>query len=426
MPLVKSLSRSLLLLPLVCLLGGCADREQARHEVVVPWALSGKWFAADLHTHTRFSDGKLSVSELVTLASANECSVLAITDHGDPRVPSVSPEFFEELDAARRKYPAMVVLAGLEWNVPPYGGHEHANLIVQPQIERSVLPQFKSRYDRGFGEASSTVPAALSWVASVTKDASERVLIYNHPLRSRAATPERVESDLAAWLAAGDVIVGFEGGPGHQRRPPSRRYDENLLQDRWDPTAAQIGGAWDRLLERGMSLWGAIANSDYHSDERDYEPCRFSQTFLQVPERSAKGVLQAIRAGSFWAGHGRVLESLVFTVSAPGLVVPASPGETIRFRPGGEVSVRVVAERNSVSPPGPLVSEIIGNCRSGRVELIASLTIEPGSSEAELSNLPVMPGSDGATCFLRARVRSAEGDIGNLMAYTNPIRVKMK
>lgn len=381
---------------------------------------------ADLHSHTRFSDGRLAVSDLVTLAAANECSVLAITDHGDPRVPSVSSEFFDDLDEARRMYPAMIVLAGLEWNVPPYGGQEHANVIVQPQVERVVLPQFKSSFDRGFGAATSTVPEALTWVASVTSDASERVLIYNHPLRNSSSTPERADSDLTAWSAAGDVLVGVEGGPGHQRRPASRLYEKNVLQHRWDPAVAQIGGTWDRLLERGISLWGAIANSDFHDDEGDEEPCRFAQTFLQVPEQSAKGVLQAIRAGSFWAGHGRVLRNLMLTVNAPGLVVPASPGETIRFRSGGKVSVRIVAERMPGAATRPLVAEIIGNCQSGRVELIASLTIEAGRSEADLLGLPVVSGSDGATCFLRARVRSIEGDAGDLVAYTNPIRIKMK
>lgn len=416
-----------ILIAIALLLSGCGDRNEARHELAVPWALSGQWLVADLHTHTRFSDGRLSVTELVTRAVANECGVLAITDHGDPRVKSVSPEFFEEVDALRRQLPNLVLLAGLEWNVPPYGGREHVNLIVHPHIERTVLSQFKSLYDRGRGSPAHSAQQAMTWLGSITKDPEQRVLIYNHPLRNSSATPQRAETDLGAWHGAGGILVGFEGAPGHQRRGDTGAYSKsNPPQDRWDPMVAQIGGAWDRLLARGISLWGAIANSDYHNDEWDEEPCGFSRTHLQVPERSAKGTLQAIRAGTFWAGHGRVLRHLTFTVNAPGLTVPASPGESIRHRMGGEVSVRIVAERTATAVDRSLVAEVIGNCRTGKVESISRVTLEPGRSEAELPSLTLALGEDGASCYLRARVRSTDAGKGDLLAYTNPVRIRMK
>ena len=413
------------LIVFIVLLGGCSNRDEARHELAIPWSLGGQWLVADLHTHTRFSDGRLFATDLVSRAVLNGCDTLAITDHGDPRVKSVSPEFFEEIDGLRRKLPNLVLLAGLEWNVPPYDGREHISLIVDPRIERAVLPQFKSLHDRGTAAASAQ--PALAWLADIAKDPAQRVLIYNHPLRHIAATPARVEKDLEAWHAAGKILIGFEGAPGHQRSAKTGAYSaSNPPQDRWDPVAAQVGGVWDRLLARGVTLWGAIANSDYHNEDYDEEPCRFSQTFLQVPERSAKGVLQALRAGTFWAGHGRFLRHLTFTVHAPGLTVPAAPGEIIRHKVGGQISVHVIAERAAGTIDLPLTADVIGNCRTGRIESIAQVTLEPGRSEAELTTLQLVPGEDAATCYLRARVRITQGSRGDLLAYTNPVRIKMK
>ena len=123
--------RVFIVFAIAVLLGGCGRGEQARHELAFPWSLGGRWLIADLHMHTRFSDGGLSVEELVGRAALNGCDAIALTDHGDPAT-SVSPEFFEHVEATRRKLPDLVLLVGLEWNIPPYGGREHVNVIVDP------------------------------------------------------------------------------------------------------------------------------------------------------------------------------------------------------------------------------------------------------------------------------------------------------
>ena len=145
-----------------------------------------------------------------------------------------------------------------------------------------------------------------------------------------------------------------------------------------------------------------------------------------MPERSAKGVLQAIRAGTFRAGHGRFLRHLSSRVQAPGLTVPAAPGEIIRYRPGGDISVRLVAERSAAASDRPLSVEMISNCRTGRTESTATVPLEPGTNNVELPIRGLAVGEDGASCYVRARVRSARGAEGDLMAYTNPIRIRMK
>src|SRR5215510_10706818 len=98
------------LLATVILLAACDTGGGARHEVAIPWALGGQWLTADLHTHTRFSDGGLSPDELAQRAVINGCGVLAITDHSALTTKSVTPEFFEQLDAFRKKAQHMILL----------------------------------------------------------------------------------------------------------------------------------------------------------------------------------------------------------------------------------------------------------------------------------------------------------------------------
>ena len=65
------------------LLAACGGVPPIEYLAAVPWGRSGTTLVLDTHTHTRFSDGALSVRELVDEARAWGCDALAITDHGD-------------------------------------------------------------------------------------------------------------------------------------------------------------------------------------------------------------------------------------------------------------------------------------------------------------------------------------------------------
>lgn len=102
---------------------------------------------ADLHTHTTFSDGKLTVRELVDFYGQREFDVLAVTDHiaGNERLLGkvcnlsglVLPftqieEYFEVLERerkrAREKY-GMLLLTGLEFNKDGLGPKSSTHLL---------------------------------------------------------------------------------------------------------------------------------------------------------------------------------------------------------------------------------------------------------------------------------------------------------
>ncbi|MGC4081795.1 MAG: hypothetical protein QM736_06735 [Vicinamibacterales bacterium] len=54
----------------------------------------------------------------------------------------------------------------------------------------------------------------------------------------------------------------------------------DTLVDRWDPIVATVGGMWDEWLGRGLDVWGASADADFHHENGDYWPCEFSSTWI--------------------------------------------------------------------------------------------------------------------------------------------------
>ena len=400
------------------LCAGCGFMDEARHEVVVPWALTGQALVADLHTHTKFSDGALEMADLAKKAVDGGCQVLAVTDHTAQQAQAATSRYFAAASDVRTAFPRLVLFAGVEWNIPPYRGQEHMGVLVDPALEAKLLPEFKRRFERPDASAAD----ALKFLQDKLKNPAQAALIYHHPTRHTLRTAAQAGKDLASWRGMAPFIVAFEGGPGHQKntyavKPPHAH--------RWDAVASVPGGAWDVLLDSGMNIWGAIASSDYHGEQGDHPPCTFSRTFIQVPERSPAGVLQALHAGTYWAVHGRFLKYLLFTVSAPGLSAPAAPGEAITIREGKTVVARVALERDDAGE-GPLSAEIIGNCRSGKPALIANLDLAPAAQQVETSVPKLQPGSDRASCYLRARVRKQGPGGDDWLAYTNPIRIKLR
>lgn len=400
-------------------LGGCGDSNTARHEVQVPWGIGGTQVVADFHLHTRFSDGQLEIEDLVRKSYAAGCRAVAITDHSDVSTKAGGQEYLSTIAGVRKKYPNHVLLAGLEWNVPPHLGRIHMGVLLHPLVEQHLIA-FKQQFEN----PQKPVAEGLGWLRQQLKEPTHAALIFNHP--SRHGEPaEQVMTEWGRMRGASAHAIGFEGGPGHQNTKPNGGYGLAPTIDRWDPAVATIGGAWDLLLDRGENPWAALANSDYHKTPSEFTPCEFSRTVLKVPEVSASGVLQALHAGSFWASQGRFIDYFRFTANAPGLNVPAAPGEVIRVRAGTELNVRVAVERIAEIGAQPLNAEIIGNCANGKPVSLATLKFEPKQSEADTTIVAATAGADGVSCYLRARVigKTAAGEPA--VAYINPIRIRV-
>ena len=320
-------------------------RPQARFVRRVEWAGQGRWLKADTHLHTNFSDGTHELAEVVDQAVRFGCDVIGVTDHADRELLAATPEYVQAVRAARQQHPDRIILAGLEWNVPPWDGREHATVLVPPGAEEGrILEQFKARFD-DWGRDDH--PAALAeeglrWLAQQSRDGIPAPLVlYNHPNRKRLDASEFAE-EFRRLRAASDRLIGFSGAPGHQRGLQADGYQGDLaLIDRWDPVVAVVGGGWDTLLGQGNDAWAARAVSDFHDTESDYWPGEFAETWLYAPDRSAAGVFRALEAGTFFAAHGHLVRQVQLKVLAEGLDRPAIAGEAIEVSAGAVVQVEL-------------------------------------------------------------------------------------
>jgi hypothetical protein len=308
--------------------------------------------------------------------------------------------------------------------VPPWGGREHATVLVPPQAE-GKLADFKARFDHYGKNRPHARPASegLRWLAEqASADGIAPVVIYNHPSRKAQASTDHA-STLTEWRNINDLVIGFEGAPGHQgANPPGAFKGPVQLLDRWDPAAAKVGDAWDTLLGQGLDLWAALAASDFHNAE-DYWPGQFSETWLYAPERSAAGVLRALRAGSFFAAHGHIVREVELRATAAGLPRPAQAGEVVAVPPGAEVTVEVravVPERDWAEQPNRLDEVELIAIHGGQARVVARAAPTPG--KPALVHRMAIPDSG---LVLRARGRRVLPDGPDLMFHTNPLRLQV-
>lgn len=397
----------------------------------VPWAGRDANIIFDHHSHTVFSDGRLTPSALVDLARDGGCNVLAITDHSDT-AGTASGRQFSEIRELRQQNPGFLLFAGVEINMPSYGEREHANVIVDPAMEEEVLPRLRDAAEGAIAEAlaasreSGSDQEFLRLAASYHARGDRLLMIYNHPSRK---DPDAFENyaDIIRWNSEAPLFIGFAGAPGHQNKAEPGNYRAPIFtKDRWDPVVAEVGGTWDRLLSEGHQLWGAIAGSDYHNGNLDKPPCDFSRTHIAASDLSYQAVLKALRAGTFWADHGQILRQLSFSAEIAGLEVPVYPGSIADLgNDPGAIVVRATLVRGPGAVGAPMQVEFIGNCRTGETELLAVEQLDPAGSMASAMIQPRSTGADNESCFIRARVRLDMDPHPDLMAYTNPIRFRL-
>jgi DNA polymerase (family 10) len=74
----------------------------------------------DCHTHTRWSDGRDSLMEMVAAAWERGHQYVAVTDHSYPSL--AFADRTRELEAVRQRFPDLVIVNGLEVNITVEGG----------------------------------------------------------------------------------------------------------------------------------------------------------------------------------------------------------------------------------------------------------------------------------------------------------------
>jgi hypothetical protein len=319
---------------------------------------------------------------------------------------------------------------GVELNMPSHGGREHAGLIADPLVGIETLQQLRDvaersiRKTRNVGASHTADKQLLQFIADHQSLQNGLLLVYNHPTKKDPSLSENI-ADLERWNELSPVFTVLEGGPGRQNALVVGDYEEPYLtEDGWDPAVADVGGMWDQSLSGGQQLWGALASSDYHNSRLDKAPCAFSRTHLIVPEQSYRGVLTALRSGTFWSDHGRILNQLWFSLEVNSLGQATYPGYTAYLGDRESHGVlKLVIERGPGSVGLPLDVEFIGDCRSGESEVLAVEEIAADSDSISAVVPLAATGDDGKSCTVRARVRLSRANASDYLAYTNPIRL---
>ncbi len=397
------------------------DYEGKEKSRLYPWDTNEVNMIFDHHTHTHFSDGSLEVDDLVSLAKDNGCDAIAITEHTSNKK-SLTKRQLDEIKLARIFNPDILVVSGAELNPPSYKGREHVNALFSLQSEEDVFRTLAETI-RSPKNKKLTDQQLFSTLASFNAKDLNILAIYNHPSRKDESKIEN-KKDYLKWSQGLDLFIGFSGAPGHQKSRDFGSYRKRIKTiDRWDPVVAEVGGAWDQLLEDGHDVWGAIASSDYHNSQMDYAPCEFSRIHVKAPEKSYTGLFRALKSGTFWASHGRFLSELDLALEISEQNLRVSPGEAASTKENSLALVDIKVKRAPEFFDFPLSLELITNCVIGQPESLEKIELAAFHNQAT-ALIPInTTGKDGESCYLRSRVSitSSEGEI--FKAYTNHIRL---
>jgi hypothetical protein len=241
----------------------------------------GPWLRGNLHGHTSEHSGCASVPLMDALGRYHRAGLdfCAVTDH----------DHVTDLARARARWPEMIFLEGFEWSTSE-------NVLF---IGTSVEPLHEK---------------SLAGALAAARDLLTIICHLQPSLSSEYWTVPMI-------MALDPAPVGIEVFNGHYNRPHRVYGSANPLYTRH----------WDALLTRGLRAWG-FANDDSH-DPHDFHA---TATLACPRERTAEGLLAALKEGRSYASTGLLMES-VELVGARISVRLRSEAEGRFVGPGGAV-----------------------------------------------------------------------------------------
>ena len=238
--------------------------------LVNPFEREGKWYKANLHTHTTTSDGNVSVVERIKQYQEKGYSILALTDH------------LKTNDVTLLSSEGFLVLSGMETHPLCPGGDPY----------HLVCLNISHPFD--FPEAT---------------DANERIALVKK--------------------AGGEVIVGHPYWCGHNLNQllPLAGY---IGIEVYNATCTRIGKGfssvhWDDLLDVGV-VTPAVASDDVHSGGRDIF---MGWTMVKAQELTPDSIMESLRSGCYYASCGPIIEDFRLKDNKVGL--KCSPVQEIHF-----------------------------------------------------------------------------------------------
>jgi hypothetical protein len=190
-------------------------------------------------------------------------------------------------------------------------------------------------------------------------------------------------------LAGPDVVIGFEGAPGHQPSGGRGGFGSGAFggtRGGAGKYTADVGGLWDALLGEGYR-WFNYASSDHHRHHTvgggDFFPGEYQKTWSYVIDSDGDGdysiteIAQSLRSGNVYHTMGDLVDFLEFTAQAQSQKV--AMGGEIFVEQGDSVKLKLKFHSPAVNNNGdvPVVDHfdlIAGEINPG---LIAGGDVNP-------------------------------------------------
>ncbi len=290
----------------------------------------GAFYKANLHCHSRISDGFGTPEQLRDLYKSKGYSVLAITDHDIfiPHHELTEDDFlmlsgFEMTINQNGKYPAdrntkcchLCFIAGKReidiqpmWN-PRYAFIGHAKE-YHDRVKCEDIPYFEREYS----------PEAISEIIRIGREAGFFVT-YNHP----------------SWSQE-----NYLDYTGYKNLNAMEIYNNSAQLLGYSTYAAHV---YDDMLRTGERLY-AVAADDNHDvkwgTEGDYD-CGGGFVMIKAPELKYESIMSALFAGDFYASTGPTIDDLYYENET--LCVKCSDAAMITLNTGVRFSKAARARR---------------------------------------------------------------------------------
>jgi histidinol phosphatase-like PHP family hydrolase len=143
----------------------------------------------DLHIHTRFTDGHLSIAEVVQLAHQRGLGTIVFSDHAR-RESDYIPEYVSQIDVMAARYRDLKVLKGVEVKIINLSGDVDLHEAIAPSIDLviGVIHRYPiDRYEAVFARTHELAPNRaidLECEASLAMFRHRKVQVLGHPGRT--------------------------------------------------------------------------------------------------------------------------------------------------------------------------------------------------------------------------------------------------
>ncbi len=173
------------------------------------------------------------------------------------------------------------------------------------------------------------------------------LLILAHPSEFNYAAPLVYDDENLGRVQALEVYNGF-----HARNHGARANE--------DGHAGFATRLWDQCLDAGWRVWGVAGDGTRSYDPDGVDPPFNGHIVAWAAELTKPAILEALRAGRFYASSGVIVERIEAT------------GSTVRVQSSNATRIRVIADGDRIMASvqgGELAYELDGSERWLRIEL---------------------------------------------------------